>query len=221
VTYVGRPLSAAATTIGLALVLTGCANNVIGDDGPQPGIAAQVEDADITLDDLDSAVDGLCTLQAADERVTATSREYAQAQILQAWVIALVDAEFAEDHQIEATGDDPGLELSPGWDDVDEDDRDPLRSYVDAFVYSSAVRAAATDETPDPADYDITINPRFDVKLDGTEFVPAGEQLSVPVSDEAATAVEAPTAEELEALPESELCGQRPEPGAVPPVPVG
>ncbi len=212
--YVGRPLSAAATTIGLALVLTGCANNIIGDDGPQPGIAAQVEDAEITLDDLTSAVDGLCTLQAADERSAPTSRAYAQAQILQAWVTALVDAEFAEDQQIDATTEDPGLELSPGWDDVDEDDREPLRAYVDAFVYSSAVRQASADEAPDPADYDITINPRFDVKLEGNEFVPAGEQLSVPVSDEAATDLEAPTPEDLEDLPDAELCGKRPDPAA-------
>ena len=101
--HVGRPLSAAAATIGLALVLTGCADNVIGADGPQPGIAAQVEDAEITLDDLTSVVDGLCTLQEADERAAPTSREYAQAQILQAWVTALVDAEFADDQQIDAT----------------------------------------------------------------------------------------------------------------------
>ncbi len=212
--HVGRPLSAAAATIGLALVLTGCADNVIGADGPQPGIAAQVEDAEITLDDLTSVVDGLCTLQEADERAAPTSREYAQAQILQAWVTALVDAEFADDQQIDATAQDPGLELSPGWDDVDEDDRDPLRSYVDAFVYSTAVRQAVPDETPDPADYDITINPRFDIKLEGAEFVPAGEQLSVPVSDDAGTEIEAPTPEALEDLPDAELCGKRPDAAA-------
>lgn len=219
--YVGRPLSAAAATIGLALVASGCASNVIGDDGPQPGIAAQVEDTEITLDDLTSVVDGLCTLQAADPTAAATSRAYARAQILQAWVKALVDAEYAEDQEIEATAPDAGLELAPGWDDVDEDDEDALRSYVEAFVYSSAVRQEVPDETPDPADYDITINPRFDVKLDGAEFVPAGEQLSVPVSDEAATDLEAPTPEALQDLPDDELCGTRPDPAATPPVPLG
>jgi hypothetical protein len=219
VKYVGRPLSVAATTIGLALVLTGCSSNVIGDDGPRPGIAAQVEDAEITLDDLTSAVEGLCTLQEADERSAPTSREYAQSQILQAWITSLVDAEFADDQQIDASAEDPGLELSPGWDDVDEDDRDALRSYVDAFVYSSAVQQASPDERADPADYDITINPRFDIELDGTEFVPAGEQLSVPVSDEAAVDLEAPTPEALEELPDDELCGKRPDPAAG--IPVG
>jgi hypothetical protein len=218
---VGRTL-AAATTIGLALVATGCSNNVIGGDGPQPRIAAQVEDVEITLDELTSVVDGLCTLQEADPAAQATSREFAQAQILQAWVAALVDAEYADDQDIDATAPDPGLEQAPGWDDVDEDDRDALQSYVDAFVYSSAVRQEAGDEAPEPADYDITINPRFDVKLEGAEFVPAGEQLSVPVSEEAGTEIEAPSPDALQKLPDDELCGKRPDPGAVPPqVPLG
>ena len=219
---VGRTVAAAVTTIGLALVATGCASNVIGGDGPQPGVAAQVEDTEIPLDDLTAVVDGLCTLQAADPNAAATSREFAQAQILQVWVTSLVDAEYADDNQIEPTAPDPGLESAPGWEDVDEDDQEALRSYVDAFVYSSAIRQEAPDQTPDPADYDITINPRFDVRLEGAEFVAAGEQLSVPVSDEAATEVEAPTAEELEDLPEDELCGTRPEPAAEqPPIPLG
>ena len=95
-----------------------------------------------------------------------------------------------------------------------------MASYVDAFVYSSAVRQeVGADEAPDPADYDIAINPRFDVKLEGAEFVPAGGQLSVPVSDGAATVVEAPTDDELQELPDDELCGKRPE--VAPPVPLG
>ncbi|WP_322938020.1 hypothetical protein [Nocardioides bizhenqiangii] len=222
--HVGRTLSAVATTIGLALVATGCASNVIGDDGPRPGIAAAVEDTEITLDELTAVVDGLCTLQETnpDPAAVGTSREYAQSQILQQWIAALVDAEFADDQQIEATAEDPGLELAPGWDDVDEDDREALQDYADTVLYSSAVRQEVEEgEAPDPADYDIAINPRFDVRLEGAEFVPAGEQLSVPVSDEAATEIEAPTPEALRELPEDELCGKRPDPAAAPPVPLG
>lgn len=219
---VGRTLSAAATTIGLALVATGCASNVIGDDGPQPGIAAQVEDSDITIDDLSAVTDGLCTLQAADESVPGTSRAYAETQILEAWVTALVDAEYADAQDLDVTPPDPGLELAPGWDDVDEDDRDALRDYADAFVYSTAVREAAGEETPDPADYDIVINPRFDARLDGGKLVQAGQQLSVPVSDDAgSTAFEAPSAEVVAELPDDQLCGNRPDPQAQPPIPMG
>jgi hypothetical protein len=222
VNKVGRSLSATAVTIGLAVVATGCSSNVIGADGPRPGIAAQVEDAEITLDDLTAVTDGLCTLQAADPNASATSREFAQTQILQAWVAALVEAEFGEDRDVDVTPPDAGLDLAPGWDDVDEDDRDPLRAYVDAFVYSSAVDQALAGEKPDSSVYDISINPRFDVKLEGADFVPAGGQLSVPVSDEAAADAEAPTAEAIQALPDNEICGQRPDPvAAPPPVPVG
>lgn len=218
---VGRTLSVAATTMGLALVATGCTDNVIGEDGPQPGIAAQVEDTEITLDDLTEVTDGLCTLQEADPSAATTSREYAQAQILQAWVAALVAAEFAEDQELAVSAPDPALELAPGWDDVDDDDVDALEAYVDAFVYSSAVQEAAGDEVPDPADYDITINPRFDIRLDGDGFAPAGEQLSVPVSDEAAINTEAPTPEQLQELPDDELCGKRPDPEVASPIPLG
>jgi len=219
---VGRILAAVAT-MGLAMTAAGCGSNVIGADGPQPGLAASVEDAEITLDDLSSAVEGLCTLQEADEAAPATSREYARAQILQFWITALVDAEYADDQQIEAAPEDPRLEQLPGWDDVSDDDREALEEYVDAVVYSSAVRQEVSEEEPpDPADYDITINPRFDVKLEGNEFVPAGEQLSVPVSDEAGTDIEEPTPEMLQELPDDELCGKRPPPAAVPPsLPVG
>lgn len=219
---VGRTLAATAVTFGLAAAATGCAGNVIGADGPHPGLAAQVEDAEITLDDLTAVTDGLCTLQAADPNASATSREFAQAQILQAWVSSLVEAELAEDRGLDVSAPDAGLELAPGWDDVDEDDRDPLRAYVDAFVYSSAINEALEGEAPDPDDYDITINPRFDVRLEGAEFVPAGGQLSVPVSDEAAADTAAPTPEAIQDLPDDEICGQRPDPEAAPPpIPMG
>lgn len=211
-----------ALTIGLALVATGCASNVIGADGPKPGIAAQVEDTEITLDELEQVTDGLCTIQEADPQAVATSRAFAQSQIVRAWVQSLVSAAYAEEHDLDVTAQDPRLEEAPGWDDVDEDDREALQAYVDAFTYSQAVAAAAEGEAPDPADYDITINPRFDVELEGAEFVPADGQLSVPVSEEAALSAEAPTAEDLEELSDDELCGKRPDPAvAPPPAPVG
>lgn len=217
----GRTLSAAATTIGIALVAAGCGNTVIGADGPQPGLAAEVEGTEITLDDLTSAVDGLCTLQAADEAASTTSRAFAQSEILKAWVTSLIDAEFAAERDLDVAPDDPGLELAAGWDDVDEDDREALRAYVDAFLFSAAVQELSTDEAPDPADYDITINPRFDIELQGNDFEPAGYQLSVPVSKEAALETEAPTLETLQTLSEDELCGKPVEADAAPPVPLG
>ncbi len=216
---VGRTLASAAT-IGLALVMTGCGSNVIGADGPQPGLAAEVEGTEISLDELTQAVNGLCTLQEADPAAAGTSRAYAQGQILQAWVGALVAIEYAEDEGLDVQVPDSGLELSPGWDEVDEDDVDALRSYVDAFVRSSAIQQQ-TEELPDLTGYDVTINPRFDVRLDDGSFVPAGSQLSVPVSKEAAVDNAAPTAEQLQDLPEEELCGTRPEPQAEPPIPMG
>ena len=217
---VGRTLASAAT-VGLALVVTGCSSNVIGADGPKPGVAAQVESTEISLDELTEVVDGLCTLQEADPSAATTSRAYAQSQVLQAWVGALVAIEYAEDEGLDVSAPDSGLELSPGWDDVDEEDAESLRSYVDAFVLSSAIQQEA-EELPDLSAYDVSINPRFDVKLEEGAFVPAGTQLSVPVSEEAEIDNAAPTPEQLQELPEDELCGKRPEPQAeAPPVPLG
>ena len=150
-----------AVAVGLALVATGCSSSVIGEAGPRPGLAADVEGTEITLDDLTKVTDALCTLQAADPNVDATSRAFARDQILQAWVASLVTAAYAEEQDLDVTTQDPGLEQAPGWDDVDEDDADALRDYVEAFVYSDAVqRELGGEAAPDPADYDVTINPR-------------------------------------------------------------
>lgn len=216
---VGRTLASAAT-IGLLLVGTGCSSNVIGADGPRPGLAAQVEDTEITLDQLTEVVEGLCTLQEADPAAAATSRSYAQTQILQNWVGALVAIQYADDEDLDVSAPDSGLEQAPGWDEVDEDDAEALRVYVDAFVRSSAIQQAA-EEAPDPADYDITINPRFDIKLEDSAFGPADQQLSVPLSDEAAINTEAPTEDELRDLPDGELCGKRPVAQPSSPIPMG
>lgn len=222
---VGRTLSAAATTIGLVAGAAGCGGNVIGSEGPRPGIAAQVEDSEITLDELGQVTDGLCTLQEANPEAPTTSRAYAQSAILQAWVLSLVRAEYVDEHDLEVSTADAGLEQAPGWDDVDEDDREALQDYVEAFLYSEAAMAAMQEaevEGPDPADYDVVINPRFDLELDGAEFVPAGDQLSVPVSEEGALGTAAPDNAALQELSDAELCGQRPEPEvAPPPIPVG
>lgn len=217
---VGRTLSAAATTIGVVVGATGCASNVIGSDGPRPGTAAQVEGSEITLDELGQVTDGLCTLQEANPEAPATSRAYAQSAILQAWVLSLVRAEHIEEHDLEVATTDPGLEQAPGWDDVDEGDREALRAYVEAFLYSEGAMAAMQDaevEGPDPADYDIVINPRFDLELDGAEFVSAGDQLSVPVSEDGALTTAAPDSAALQDLSDAELCGQRPESEVAPP----
>ena len=101
---VGRTVATAAVATGLALAVSGCADNVIGADGPRPGVAAQVEGTDITLDDLAAVTDGLCTLQEADPQAPATSREFAQNQILEAWVSALITAEFADEQDLDVSG---------------------------------------------------------------------------------------------------------------------
>ncbi|KAA1418926.1 hypothetical protein F0U44_10650 [Nocardioides humilatus] len=210
---VGRTLGVVAAVVGVAVTAAGCGDNVIGSDGPRPGIAAEVEDSQITLDELASVVDGLCTLQEADPAAAATSRAYAQSQILQAWVGALVDEEYADDNDLDITAPASGLKDAPGWADVDEDDQDALEDYVNAFVYASAVtEQIGQGEGPDPADYAISINPKFDVMISATGFVPAGAQLSVPVSKEAKIDTAAPSPESLQDLSNDEICGVRPAP---------
>ena len=220
---VGRILGVVAAVAGLATLATGCGTNVIGADGPKPGIAADVDGSEITLDDLTSVVDGICTIQAADAQTPGTSRSYAQTQLLETWIDALIDRHYADDHDVTVSPQDPVLEKVPGWDKVDADDRDALIAYVDDVVYASAVKdELGKDETPDPADYDITINPKFDIRPDGYDaqqggaaFTAAGGQLSVPVGDEAAAeTTDAPSPDVVSALPDDQLCGARPAPAA-------
>lgn len=216
---VGRTLGVVAAVAGLAATATGCGTNVIGADGPKPGLAAEVDGSEITLDDLTSVVDGICTLQAADPRTEGTSRAFAQTYLLKTWIDALIDQQYADDNDLSVSPQDPALEQVPGWDDVDEEDRDALVSYVDAVVYAGAVKQQlGKADAPDPGDYDITINPKFDLKPDGTDpqqggasFAAAGDQLSVPVGDEAAAeTTDAPSGDALQSLPDDQLCGTRP-----------
>ncbi|MEZ0578431.1 hypothetical protein [Nocardioides sp. MH1] len=194
----------------MSATVSACGDNVIGSDGPRPGIAADVDGSEISLDDLASVVDGVCTLQAASD-TAATSRSFAQTFLLEDWVQALVMKEYADDHDLDVTPPPSGLEQAPGWDDIDESDRDALESYVQAAVYASAATKQLGDgDEVDPSDYDISINPKFDLALDGTSWVPAGSQLSVPVSKAGADATAQPSDEEVRALPDDQLCGKRP-----------
>lgn len=220
---VHQVLATGVATLGMATVLAGCGGNVIGGDGPRPGVAAQVDDTEISLDDVDRAADAVCVLAEADPvNFGTTSRAHARLSTLQQWVKGVVATEHAEANGIEVppVGD---LSQIPGWDDLSEDEEDALTEYAEV---SQAVPAIAGEgEEPDLADYDVVINPRYDVRLDSWEDGGGFEQgvmgLSIPVSDEAATEIEAPTGEALQDLPDAELCGERPDPEAAPPLPAG
>lgn len=208
------------------LAVSGC-SNVVGGEGPRPGVAFEVDGTQVTLDELSDLTNGYCTLTEQDPQLGATSRAFAQRFLLERWVDSAIVAELAEEQGIDAPEPRTALGDLPGWSELSEDEQAAVDDYVSALNYAQAVRGAEGYERPDLADYDVVINPKFDAEPVLTDqpdehfaLEPAGQQLSFGVSDLAVSGLEEPTLEEVQDLPEAELCGQRPEQPA-PQMPVG
>lgn len=219
---------AGVTVTGLAMTVSGCGDNVVGADGPRPGVAFQVDDTRVSLDELADLVGGYCTLTEQDPQLGATSRSFAQRVLLERWLDAAIVGAYAEREDIEAPTPRTPLKNIPGWSELSEDEQAAVEDYITAVNRAQAVRGEAEGESPDPDDFDVAVNPRFDAVPQLTDapdehfaLAPAGRRLSVGVSDLASSSeVEEPSAEEVSRLPESQLCGERPEPQQ-PQVPLG
>jgi hypothetical protein len=210
------------------LAVSGCSSNVVGAEGPHPGVAFEVDGSQVTLDELADLTSGYCTLTEQDAQLGATSRAFAQRFLLERWVDSAIVTEFAEEQGIDAREPRTALHDVPGWNELTEDEQAAVEDYVTSVGYAQTVREAAGDDQPDLADYDVVINPKFDAEPVLTEepqehfaLEPAGSQLSFGVSDLAVTSVEEPAVEEVADLPDAELCGQRPQQPPPAPMPMG
>ena len=101
--------------------------------------------------------------------------------------------------------------------DVIQEEQEVIGDYADglSFLNAAGPELDQGDEDQDGLDLsgvDITINPRYDISLEDNRLKPVSNDLSVAVSDEsAAGAATQPTAEQLAALPDSQICGPRPQ----------
>ncbi|UMG91554.1 hypothetical protein [Nocardioides sp. TF02-7] len=223
-----KAVLAGVTATGLAMTLSACGDNVVGGDGPRPGVAFEVEGTRVSLDDLGNLTAGYCTLTEQDPQLGATSRSFAQRVLLERWLDAVIVGELAEREGIEAPEPRTPLQNITGWSELSDDEQAAVEDYISAVNRAQAVRDASEGEQPDAAGLDIAVNPRFDAVPQLTDapdehfaLAPAGGRLSFGVSDLASSgAVEEPSIDEVSRLPESELCGERPDPQQ-PQVPLG
>ncbi|MEQ6900557.1 hypothetical protein [Nocardioides sp. YIM 152588] len=202
-------MSATALTAAVALGAAGCG---LSDDAPRPGVAAEVDGTVIGVDDLTTLVDAVCLSTKAGEG-TATSRGAAERGLLQQWIGAEVVAAYAEEYGIDVEAPSSRTSSIPGWDEMSDSEQSAVEDYLDAVGRAQAVMDAAGEEdVPDPDRYDVVINPRFEIAIEDGQFVDAAGQLSVPVSDTALDAASSGelTADQIAALPDSQLCGPRP-----------
>ena len=193
------------------LALSGCGSN----DAPHPGLAAQVDGTSLSLSSLDDLVDAVCIATANAPQGQATTRGIAASQEIGAWVTSQAFIQYAAQHDLPGARTTQDLSGVPGLDQMTTAQRAALQDLIDDQAQATAINKLAGGLKLDPADFDIVINPRFDMGATSEGLVASDRQLSVPVSSDAVAAgAQQPTAAQLAALPESQLCGRRPVIGA-------
>ncbi|QYJ04199.1 hypothetical protein KUV85_00530 [Nocardioides panacisoli] len=214
----------AAGVLALGLALSACSSDGVPQTG---GVAAEVADQTITLEDVDVLTDALCTSNAAtgDARYT-RPRSQMQGDVLG----ALTQAAIADELGLAGSVEDPvDTDQVPGWAEMTEDEQRELAEFLDADARLRAVLQEIGD--PDEADpqaaaqsglgelarrsteagIDVTVNPRFGITVEDGAITGAGD-LSTPVGVEATRGQEL-SPDYLASLPEAQLCGARPEAG--------
>jgi hypothetical protein len=194
------------------LLLAGCG---LGEGAPHPGVAAQVDGSTLTLAQLDTLVDAICVVDAANPQGQPSSRGQVATQQVTDWVRNHVILTYAGQHGVSAPRSTPDLTGTPGWDELTADEQDAL---VQVVADGGQVQTVAKDPAVaavEPSGMHIVINPEFGLQAGASGVTGLDTSLSVPVSDEA-TAGAKLTAEQIAALPDSQLCGRRPVPGAQP-----
>lgn len=212
----------AVTGLAAALLLSGCA-------GTAPGVAAQVGEDRITLDDVDEFAQVLCALDSSAQQSSPTrAARFGALEILLSNQLAF---DLAEDVEVDQSAVNQALdslrssrdvvppELVGTFDEVAEEFARAQASVLavgrEAVVESGESRP--TDQVAFSAgerlrqEYaeaaDIEVDPRFGEFVDG-RLVPTEGALSVPVSELAVQlTAEEPTTDLTELLPATLVCG--------------
>lgn len=197
----------ALVAVSAALLLaSGCGSNA----APHPGLAAQIDGATLSLTDLDSLVDAVCIATANAPQGQATTRGIAASQEVGSWISSQAFIQYAAQHGLAGERTTQDLSGVPGLDQMTADQRAALQNLIDDQAQATAINKLAGGLKLDPADFDIVINPRFDLGVSSAGLVASDHQLSVAVSGAALAGQAQPTAAQLAALPASQLCGKRP-----------
>ena len=217
-----RKLSLAGIA-AVAVLASGCSGStVVGAAGPQPGVAAKVGDEKLSIDDADVITDAVCDAQEQNPQAQATTRALAEQGIVAQWVTAQAARQLVDEKGISV--DAPAYDRTqiPGWDALSDEEQEIVGSYADdvSFLQAAAAKLHTDKQGLDLAGVDVTVNPRYDVDVQDDRLTPTSNDLSAAVSDQSvAGSADQPTAEQLAALPDSQVCGKKPDPNASPSAP--
>lgn len=218
-----------AGTVGLAFLASGCgADNVVGGQAPQPGVAAAVEDSTLTLHDADVITAAVCDGMDADPQAQATTRALVAQGVVAQWITVQGAQELAAKEGIDVEAPPFDRKQIPGWDDLSDDEQQVVGDYADGLSFLQAVGSKLDKKDKDQNGLnldglDVVVNPRYDLRIEDAHLAPASNDLSEAVSEEAsAAATDQPSAEQLQTMPDDQVCGtpQPPQPQGQPlPVP--
>lgn len=238
---VGRTVSVAAA-VAATLLASGCAGG-IGAEPPRSGVAVEVNDETLTLEELDRMVEEFCTVWEDFEQATPVAKTTVRTSIAEDWAYAVGAEQLYADAGIDVRPLNEG-DVAEFWStvggEIDDENREPLTEWarlrnlmgeplVELGARSLEDEGGATDEQAaqqrgyqELADWlakqDVAVNPALGTVEDG-QIVPEGGGLSVPVSDLAAVGADPQQqdADYLNDLPASQRCG--PEAEAQPTMP--
>ncbi|HWU21453.1 MAG TPA: hypothetical protein VN088_08010 [Nocardioides sp.] len=188
------------------LLASGCGSH----DAPRPGLAAEVDGTSLSLTALDNLVDAVCIATANAPQGQASSRGYVASQEVGAWITSQAFIQYGAQHGLPGARTPQDLSGVPGIDQMNADQRAALQNLIDDQAQANAINKLSGGLNLKPKDFDIVINPRFDMGVTDEGLVPTDQALSVAVSGDAIAGGGEPTAAQIAALPASQLCGRRP-----------
>lgn len=217
----------ALAALGLAatVLLTGC--NAV--PGFNPGVAARVDDATVSLRTVDDVTASLCEYaepQLQDGQ--AIPMRYLRSQVASSLALRLAADEFAAGLDVTAGSayDDAVAQAEASLAELPDEQVKAVIDVQGASTYVAAIEQAAGAElAPDAgaqaqaaagqkafqewlADNDIAMDPRFGVTIDSGAATPADTSLSFPAGEIAGLAdAEQPDADFAAGLPETQRCG--------------
>ncbi|GAA4804345.1 hypothetical protein ACFQ0K_11380 [Nocardioides caeni] len=239
-----RRTSLVTAVVSTVLLAAGCG---LTDEGPRPGVAAEVDGESLQLEVVDRTVEDYCTLLAEHPDEQAFPTALIRTQLTLLWSRSVAIDAVATDHGVPVPGEVDESEVRAQWEALGEIDDDNLESFTwladiqarDEAMIEAIGTAAFLDETGQPVvgedawnrgnelvalwlDHNQPhLNPVFG-DVDWSDGTISADALSVPVSDEAVGLVDisAVSAERLAELPASQRCGPEPQDEAAA-VPIG
>jgi hypothetical protein len=215
----------------VATFATGCG---LTEDGPRPGVAAEVDGETLRLEQVDEAVEEYCRLRAEHPEATPASRASIRAQFVLGWAQAVGVESLAEEYDVPLPSDKVHrAAVEAAWGELGEIDDDNYEAFefltwiqerlttpVEALGSEKLEEETGQGAVGQPAvdrgialiqewlqDQDPELNPVLG-ELDQETGLFAGDALSVAVSDEAKAASSTEQGEDyLSSLPADQRCG--------------